>query len=161
MSIDPQRVYVPDPSQTRHTCVEAAAPGPNGERWCWWQCTVKGGREARDIDAVAVARAVEALGAGEIMLNCIDNDGRGQVRVFGGAGWKGVCVWVRVSCVGWAGGTGGAPQGERLKGALRRVGRCLPPAPGVGRTAHEPASSTGPPAPRGHRPRAAQGPAPS
>jgi glutamine amidotransferase/cyclase len=60
--------------------VPASEPGPNGEEWCWWQCTVKGGREARDIDAVAVAKAVEALGAGEIMLNCINNDGKGQVR---------------------------------------------------------------------------------
>lgn len=79
MSIDPQRVYVADPSATKHTAVRASEPGPNGEQWCWWQCTVKGGREARDIDAVAVAKAVEALGAGEIMLNCINNDGKGQV----------------------------------------------------------------------------------
>jgi imidazole glycerol phosphate synthase subunit HisF len=27
-----------------------------------------------------VSKAVEALGAGEIMLNCINNDGKGQVR---------------------------------------------------------------------------------
>ncbi len=79
VSIDPQRVYVSDPAACKHTCVPASEPGPNGEAFCWWQCTVKGGREARDIDAVAVARAVEALGAGEIMLNCINNDGKGQV----------------------------------------------------------------------------------
>ena len=41
-----------------------------------WECTVKGGREGRDIDAVELARAVEALGAGEILLNCIDKDGQ-------------------------------------------------------------------------------------
>jgi hypothetical protein len=40
---------------------------------------VKGGREGRDLDAVQLAKAVEAMGAGEIMLNCIDNDGKGQV----------------------------------------------------------------------------------
>jgi hypothetical protein len=56
VSIDPQRVYVSDPASTPHTCVPASEPGPNGEAWCWWQCTVKGGREARDIDAVAVGR---------------------------------------------------------------------------------------------------------
>lgn len=49
-------------------------------QFCWWQCTIKGGREGRDIDAVALAKAVEALGAGEILLNCIDNDGVGKVR---------------------------------------------------------------------------------
>ena len=60
VSIDPRRVYVADPADTTHTCVKASAAGPNGERWCWWQCTVKGGREGRDIDAVQVC----ALGGG-------------------------------------------------------------------------------------------------
>lgn len=59
VSIDPRRVYVSDPADTPHTCVKASSPGPNGERWCWWQCTVKGGREGRDIDAVQVG--LEAL----------------------------------------------------------------------------------------------------
>lgn len=40
---------------------------------------MKGGREGRDLDAIELAKAVEAMGAGEIMLNCIDNDGQGQV----------------------------------------------------------------------------------
>jgi glutamine amidotransferase/cyclase len=62
VSIDPRRVYVSDPSETTHTCVKAAKPGPNGERWCWWQCTVMGGREGRDIDAVQV-RGCLVLGA--------------------------------------------------------------------------------------------------
>lgn len=80
VSIDPRRVYVSDPSSlpARHTAVRASVPGPGGEAWCWWQCTVRGGREARDIDAVALARAVEELGAGEILLNAIDCDGVGQ-----------------------------------------------------------------------------------
>jgi imidazole glycerol phosphate synthase subunit HisF len=111
----------------------APIAGPNGEQYCWWQCTVKGGREGRDVDAVQLAKvgqgqgqnqpgrpthtvtqpallttlrtylpvgtwstvrrnigpnthwrlswwlqAVEDLGAGEILLNCIDNDGAGQ-----------------------------------------------------------------------------------
>lgn len=56
VSIDPKRVYVADPSATTHTCVKAATPGPAGEQWCWWQCTVKGGREGRDVDAVQLAK---------------------------------------------------------------------------------------------------------
>lgn len=81
VSIDPKRVYV-DSKQAaadeKHVVVELPADqaGPNGERFCWYQCTVKGGREARDICAVTVAKCVEALGAGEIMLNCIDMDGQ-------------------------------------------------------------------------------------
>lgn len=61
VSIDPRRVYVSDPAETPHTCVKASKPGPNGERWCWWQCTVMGGREGRDIDAVQVGVDVSAV----------------------------------------------------------------------------------------------------
>jgi glutamine amidotransferase/cyclase len=43
-----------------------------------WQCTVSGGRETRPLGAVELARAVQTLGAGEILLNCIDRDGAGQ-----------------------------------------------------------------------------------
>jgi len=84
ISIDPKRVYVTsrEAVDPKHTVVELNdddhQAGPNGERLCWYQCTVKGGREARDICAVTVARAAEQLGAGEIMLNCIDMDGQGQ-----------------------------------------------------------------------------------
>ncbi|PNW76928.1 hypothetical protein CHLRE_11g481500v5 [Chlamydomonas reinhardtii] len=78
ISIDPRRVYVSDPAAVPHATVQTSRPGPAGEQYCWWQCTVKGGREGRDLGAVELARAVEALGAGEILLNCIDNDGVGQ-----------------------------------------------------------------------------------
>lgn len=80
VSIDPKRVYVASPEgvDKKHTVVslDESQAGPNGERYCWYQCTVKGGREAKDICAVSVAKASEALGAGEIMLNCIDMDGQ-------------------------------------------------------------------------------------
>jgi glutamine amidotransferase/cyclase len=78
VSIDPRRVYVADPSAVRHACVKAPKPGPAGEAYCWYQCTVSGGREGRDMGAVELARAAEALGAGEILLNCIDEDGQGN-----------------------------------------------------------------------------------
>lgn len=81
ISIDPKRVYVKskeDISNPNHVVVELeeGQAGPNGEKFCWYQCTVKGGREERDICAVTVAKAAAALGAGEIMLNCIDMDGQ-------------------------------------------------------------------------------------
>lgn len=81
VSIDPRRVWVADPAACPQETVESASTGPNGERYCWWQCTVKGGREGRPLGAVELARAVEALGAGEILLNCIDCDGVGNVWV--------------------------------------------------------------------------------
>lgn len=75
VSIDPRRVYVAAPDETKHNTIRTVLPGPNGEEYCWYQCTVKGGREGRDVDALQLAQTVEKLGAGEILLNCIDKDG--------------------------------------------------------------------------------------
>lgn len=75
ISIDPRRVYVESPHLTRHQTVRTEVPGPGGERYCWFQCTIRGGREGRDVDAVELARICEQLGAGEILLNSIDRDG--------------------------------------------------------------------------------------
>ncbi|KAF2196618.1 imidazole glycerol phosphate synthase HisHF [Delitschia confertaspora ATCC 74209] len=75
ISVDPRRVYVSSPSETSHHTIKASEPGPNGEDYCWYQCTIKGGREARDLDVRQLVTAVEAMGAGEILLNCIDKDG--------------------------------------------------------------------------------------
>ena len=83
VSIDPKRVYVAtadDPSLSNKNVIKLrdGEAGPNGEEYCWWQVTVKGGRETRDLDAITLAKVCELLGAGEIMLNCIDMDGQGN-----------------------------------------------------------------------------------
>ena len=75
ISIDPRRVYVDNPEDVQHRVIKTDIPGPNGESYCWYQCTIKGGREGRDLDAVTLAQVCETLGAGEILLNCIDRDG--------------------------------------------------------------------------------------
>ncbi|KAI1105111.1 imidazole glycerol phosphate synthase HisHF [Jackrogersella minutella] len=75
VSADPKRVYVPKVAATRHNTIRTEFPGPRGERYCWYACTIKGGRETRDLDVVELVQAVEAMGAGEILLNCIDRDG--------------------------------------------------------------------------------------
>ncbi len=75
ISIDPRRVYVRSPKEVKHQVIETTLPGPNGECFCWYQCTVKGGREGRELDAMTLAKACQELGAGEILLNCIDRDG--------------------------------------------------------------------------------------
>ncbi len=76
ISVDPKRVYVQSPDDAKkHTVIKTKFPGPNNENYCWYQCTVQGGRTARDLDAVALAKTCETLGAGEILLNCIDKDG--------------------------------------------------------------------------------------
>ncbi len=75
ISIDPRQVYVKTPGEVDHYVIKPSRPGPDGEEYCWYQCTIKGGREGRDVDAVTLAKACEELGAGEILLNCIDRDG--------------------------------------------------------------------------------------
>ena len=65
VSVDPKRVYVSSPAAAPAgmTVVklrtEQGEKGPNGEEYCWWQVTVKGGRETRDLDAIELARVRE------------------------------------------------------------------------------------------------------
>lgn len=75
VSVDPKRVYISSPSSTKHHTIKTKTPGPSGEEYCWYACTIKGGRETRDMDVVQLTQAVEAMGCGEILLNCIDKDG--------------------------------------------------------------------------------------
>ncbi|KAL8098660.1 hypothetical protein AgCh_031430 [Apium graveolens] len=78
VSIDPRRVYLVHHNDAEFKAVRVKNPGPNGEEYAWYQCTVNGGREGRPIGAYELAKAVEDLGAGEILLNCIDCDGQGK-----------------------------------------------------------------------------------
>ncbi|CAK7212457.1 Histidine biosynthesis bifunctional protein hisB [Sporothrix curviconia] len=77
VSVDPKRVYVAaaDLASCPHSTIRTAFAGPHGEEHCWYACTIKGGRETRDFDVVQLTQAVEAMGCGEILLNCIDKDG--------------------------------------------------------------------------------------
>ena len=75
VSVDPKRVHVPSKEATPHYTISTDFPGPHGETYCWYACTIKGGREVRDFDVIQLVTAVEAMGAGEILLNCIDRDG--------------------------------------------------------------------------------------
>ncbi|BFZ57944.1 Histidine biosynthesis bifunctional protein hisB [Savitreella phatthalungensis] len=75
VSVDPRRRWVHSPADTPHHTIEMSFTGPEGQRYAWYQCTVSGGREARDLDVRQLVTAAEALGAGEILLNCMDQDG--------------------------------------------------------------------------------------
>lgn len=75
ISVDPRRVYVKNPGESDHSLVKTTHLGPDQEEYCWYQCTVKGGREGRDLDVIQLVTGCEQLGAGEILLNCIDKDG--------------------------------------------------------------------------------------
>lgn len=79
VSVDPKRVYVASPAAAgahAPNTIRTKYPAPGGgEEYCYYACTIKGGRETRDLDVVQLTRAVEAMGCGEILLNCIDRDG--------------------------------------------------------------------------------------
>lgn len=76
VSVDPKKVYVKngEEAQTHHYIKSEERDG-EGRSLCWYACTIKGGRETRDLDVVQLVKAVEAMGAGEILLNAIDRDG--------------------------------------------------------------------------------------
>lgn len=76
VSVDPKKVYIKtgEEAQTHHY-VRSSEKDVDGRSLCWYACTIKGGRETRDLDVVQLAKAVEAMGAGEILLNSIDRDG--------------------------------------------------------------------------------------
>ncbi len=74
VSVDPRRVVVQSPDDTDHATIRISCGGDKGKH-CWYQCTVQGGRKCRDIDVVQLVSGCEELGAGEILLNCIDRDG--------------------------------------------------------------------------------------
>ncbi|MGL1932476.1 MAG: imidazole glycerol phosphate synthase subunit HisF [Desulfotalea sp.] len=75
ISVDPRRIYVKSPQDTSHNCLKTDVLGPASEEYCWYECTVKGGREGSSLDVIQLVQACEELGAGEILLNCIDKDG--------------------------------------------------------------------------------------
>jgi glutamine amidotransferase/cyclase len=79
VSIDPKRVYVDASSYEgpRRDELILGSGEEEGKAW-WYRCTVSGGREARDLSVVELARGAEILGAGEILLNSIDRDGTGR-----------------------------------------------------------------------------------
>jgi cyclase len=46
-----------------------------GGESCWFECTVKGGREGTGVDVIEWAKEAEERGAGELFVNSIDTDG--------------------------------------------------------------------------------------
>ena len=70
VGIDAKRRYVDDPSD---------APDKNvvetDEGYCWFDCSIYGGREFTGMDAIDWAAKCQELGAGEILLTSMDGDG--------------------------------------------------------------------------------------
>ncbi|MCS6865394.1 MAG: imidazole glycerol phosphate synthase subunit HisF [Gemmataceae bacterium] len=62
-----------DPRRVRKPRAGGEAPSSAGEEW--WEVHINGGRVPTGLEAVAWARQVVALGAGEIVLTSMDADG--------------------------------------------------------------------------------------
>jgi glutamine amidotransferase/cyclase len=91
VSVDPKRVIVTAKEEAALAGGEREGQGA-GEgfvrpptvttlrdgRRAYYVCTTRGGRATAPLDVVALAQAVEALGAGELLVNCIDRDGTGS-----------------------------------------------------------------------------------
>ncbi|QPG74673.1 Histidine biosynthesis bifunctional protein hisB [Brettanomyces nanus] len=75
ISVDPKRYYVADPVNFKYNLITTATSGPDGEKYCYYRVTSQGGRKVHELGAYELCQACEKLGAGEILLNCIDKDG--------------------------------------------------------------------------------------
>lgn len=70
IGIDAKRRYIEDPKENdEHVIIET----PQG--YCWYDCSIYGGREFTGIDAVKWAIECQERGAGEILLTSMDRDG--------------------------------------------------------------------------------------
>ncbi len=83
VNIDPRRVrkpFSPSPLVGEGRGGGKASPPPlpsptRGEGEEWWEVHINGGRVPTGLEAVSLARRVEELGAGEIVLTSMDADG--------------------------------------------------------------------------------------
>ncbi|MFX1275664.1 MAG: imidazole glycerol phosphate synthase subunit HisF [Promethearchaeota archaeon] len=69
-AIDAKRVYVNSPENARDKIVIQI-----GEKYCWWEVYIHGGRTPMGIDAIQWGEQATKLGSGEILLTSMDMDG--------------------------------------------------------------------------------------
>ncbi|MGB9977735.1 imidazole glycerol phosphate synthase subunit HisF [Methanobacterium sp.] len=70
IGIDAKRRYVENPKENEDKIITETDKG-----YCWFDCSIYGGREFTGIDAIAWAIECEERGAGEILLTSMDRDG--------------------------------------------------------------------------------------
>lgn len=70
IGIDAKRRYVENPKESDDKIIIETDKG-----YCWFDCSIYGGREFTGIDAIAWAIECEERGAGEILLTSMDRDG--------------------------------------------------------------------------------------
>jgi cyclase len=70
IGIDAKRRYVEDIQKNKDKIIVETEQG-----YCWYDCSIYGGREFTGIDALAWALECQERGAGEILLTSMDRDG--------------------------------------------------------------------------------------
>lgn len=70
IGIDAKRRYIENPKENDDKFIVETDKG-----YCWFDCSIYGGREFTGIDAIAWAIECEERGAGEILLTSMDRDG--------------------------------------------------------------------------------------
>jgi len=70
IGIDAKRRYIDNPRENSDKIVVETEKG-----YCWYDCSIYGGREFTGIDAIAWAVECQERGAGEILLTSMDRDG--------------------------------------------------------------------------------------
>jgi cyclase len=70
IGIDAKRRYVENPKENSDKIVIETDKG-----YCWFDCSIYGGREFTGIDAISWAIECQKRGAGEILLTSMDRDG--------------------------------------------------------------------------------------
>ncbi len=69
IGIDAKRRYVENPKECDKIIVET------NQGYCWYDCSIYGGRKFTGIDAISWAMECQERGAGEILLTSMDRDG--------------------------------------------------------------------------------------
>ncbi|MDI6643848.1 MAG: imidazole glycerol phosphate synthase subunit HisF [Methanobacteriaceae archaeon] len=70
IGIDAKRIYVENPKESDDKIIVETPEG-----YCWYDCSIYGGREFTGIDAISWAMECQDRGAGEILLTSMDRDG--------------------------------------------------------------------------------------
>jgi cyclase len=70
IGIDAKRRYIDNPRENSEKIIVETENG-----YCWYDCSIYGGREFTGIDALAWAMECQERGAGEILLTSMDRDG--------------------------------------------------------------------------------------
>ncbi len=70
IGIDAKRRYIENPKESDNKFIIETDKG-----YCWYDCSIYGGREFTGMDAIAWAIECEERGAGEILLTSMDRDG--------------------------------------------------------------------------------------